>query len=88
MSTWISTAPGNPLPEEGQDVLVWYRDFGRWKVYIGHYLPHSKQWRPLGGCGNFNDDITHWMPMPEAPAGAPRKSKWDERHDAAKRSET
>jgi hypothetical protein len=66
---WISTTQYDaPLPKDGQTVLIWYRQAPNgWRVYLGHYSHLLKQWRPEGGNGNFNDDISHWMPLPEEP---------------------
>jgi hypothetical protein len=53
-------------PPENQPVLIWYRaSHPGWRVYVGEVS--CGHWRPEGGNGNFDGDITHWMPFPEAP---------------------
>jgi hypothetical protein len=60
---WIPVS--ERLPNSYERVLVWFLD---------HDLPHvrfgsiaSGHWRPEGGNGNFDDVVTHWMPLPAAP---------------------
>ena len=65
---WISVK--DRLPEIHEDVLIWFRGtvcFGD-RTSDGH-------WRPEGGNGNFDDDITHWMPLPDPPKPAGTK-RW------------
>jgi len=73
MSEWISVK--DSLPDEStldkqNFVLTWFRgtgwkDHDPWQVEIGEIS--SGHWRPRGGNGNFDDRVTHWMPLPEPP---------------------
>ena len=54
------------LPVERNLVLIWYRcAVSEWRVSMGEHV--SGHWRPEGGNGNFDDYVTHWMPLPEPP---------------------
>lgn len=65
MSEWIPCAERRPA--ENVYVLVWYHaSYPGWRVSIGEIS--CGHWRPEGGNGNFDADITHWMPLPEPPA--------------------
>src|ERR1700733_14341708 len=64
---WVSVEES--LPAEKTRVLVWFRendpDGPRWLPRFGEIS--CGHWRPEGGNGNFDDRITHWMPLPCAP---------------------
>lgn len=65
---WIPVS--ERLPEQSTRVLIWYRrSFNEWRPEFGEIsLGH---WRPDGGNGNFDNDVLHWMPLPEPPAQTP-----------------
>ena len=61
--------PASEPPPENVKVLVWYRaSYPGWRVAIGEVS--CGHWRPEGGNGNFDDAITYWMPLPQAPGSA------------------
>jgi len=67
---WISVE--DRLPEDGVYVLIWF--LGSWlhdkrqpSVFMGKYIDVLRQFRPYGGNGNFNKEITHWQPLPDPP---------------------
>ena len=72
MSKWISVK--DRLPEEGQDVLVWYH--GSYDVaYLQKVKPVKLQPPQFNNVemfewcfDDFEDvDVTHWMPLPAPP---------------------
>lgn len=80
MSEWISTA--DRLPEPNQQVLVWrIHDNWKWhggvqvhistafftpaKVFGNNLAPY--EWKEFGPGTYFGQDVSHWMPLPEAP---------------------
>lgn len=68
---WISVE--ERLPEGHMQVLMWS---ARWKIaeagsyYNKHFWVHSEI-----GDGYIVDNITHWMPLPEAPDRCPPEGK-------------
>ena len=56
---WISVK--ERLPEPEKDVLVLW--LGR-HVRVGWYSEECNDWKVDAG---FTNDVTHWMPLPEAP---------------------
>jgi len=65
---WISVK--DRLPEESSSgkrniVLIWFCDPDGWHVNLGEIS--TGHWRPIGGNGNFDDRVTHWMPLPTKP---------------------
>ena len=61
-SEWISV--DERLPEVGESVLGYAESMEECFV-----VAYSNTYRTFF-CGQFpNDDITHWMPLPEAPKG-------------------
>ena len=62
MSEWISVR--EQMPEEGVDVLVYgdlcYGDCYNAKGIEVDYVKH-------GTFVAFDEDVTHWMPLPEPP---------------------
>lgn len=73
-TAWISTRQYDaPLPKDEEVVLIWYNERpGGWRVYLGRYLHILRQWRPIGGNGDFGNDISHWMPLPDKPSPQPQ----------------
>ena len=70
---WISVE--DRLPEEGQRVIYYFKHTG---ISIGRYT--RAQWNDPetgevvsegdmfhGPDGFLTDDVTHWMPLPDAP---------------------
>lgn len=80
INEWISVK--DRLPPEAPDyctdpyasyVLIWYfgtlPDFTEeWHVRIGEHV--CGHWRPVGSNGNFDDRVSHWMPLPSGPFSA------------------
>jgi hypothetical protein len=69
---WISV--DDRLPENEERVLIWWLRADEDKQFrpvpsssFGKYYKWNKQWRPIGCMGNFNDQITHWQPLPPPP---------------------
>lgn len=65
---WISVndqLPKESTPENRNIVLIWFNAFGRWGVNLGEIS--VGHWRPISGNGNFDDQVTHWMPLPTPP---------------------
>jgi hypothetical protein len=69
---WISVE--DRLPTDDRKVLIWWsraEDDENFRpvpgVAFGRYIHCLKEWRPVGCNGNFNDQVTHWMPPPEPP---------------------
>ena len=59
MSEWISVK--DRLPEYGDgNVLIAYKQGG---IYIDSWDEEYEEWDDAG----IDDDITHWMPLPEPP---------------------
>ena len=70
MTTWIKCS--DRLPEEGKRVLLWFveppaRLGCESRALFGHLCPAYKRMRPEGYTGDFSDQITHWMPLPDPP---------------------
>lgn len=67
MSDWIRVE--DRLPEEGQRVIYYFHYVG---VHVGNYTKHVDEegyehavfFSPAGW---LSDDVTHWMPFPDAP---------------------
>lgn len=73
MSDWISVKDRLPIEsvlDKPNVVLAWFN----WGRPNDWHRPHQMaelingHWRPCGGNGNFDDYVTHWMPLPEPPA--------------------
>jgi Protein of unknown function (DUF551) len=64
MSEWISVK--DRLPETGDDVLVWLDHGCELASYLIPYGWQSEfiNWLEWAAC---RVNITHWMPLPEAP---------------------
>jgi hypothetical protein len=70
---WISVK--DRLPEESeamnQNYVLAYFDWGRPARIVPLKIQFAEiscgHWRPMGGNGNFDKEVTHWMPLPEAP---------------------
>ena len=67
MMDWIPVS--ERLPDIGVMVLAWFA----WP-HVDHSYRHVEMaeistghWRPKGGNGNFDEYVTHWMPLPEPP---------------------
>lgn len=67
MSEWISVK--ERLPEEGVAVLIAYDADGRLLRRIAQQ--YYGVWYVFGAVvtADFNQKVTHWMPLPEAPSG-------------------
>lgn len=64
---WISAKEGLPIPSaEPKYVLVCAR-FNA--VGVGHYVLNENMWAYtlLGGIPQYNNYVTHWMPLPKPP---------------------
>lgn len=63
MSEWISVK--DRLPEHKGDYLVYWESTNQWGLLSNNietvYFRGKTQW------AKRNDDITHWMPLPEKP---------------------
>ena len=54
------------MPEEDEDVLVYIHNYqNETFVDVGYYKSLSKKWACYASTAQ--DDITHWMPLPEPP---------------------
>lgn len=77
MTNWIACADGLPeesTPNRTNFVLIWYRcSFADWRVHIGERV--CGYWRPEGSNGNFDDSVSHWMPLPEPPPATQNSHK-------------
>jgi hypothetical protein len=61
---WIKCS--DRMPEDGEEVMT----FGDWGRQQGTYVHNF--WRLCGGDNIASpDDVTHWMPLPEAPVCTP-----------------
>jgi hypothetical protein len=73
MSEWISVR--DALPEAYQLALVWCLGKGKGKVRSWHRdlgFWASGQWWSAGVITPFSaGEVSHWMPLPEPPDGAP-----------------
>ena len=62
--TW---QPIETAPKDGTEILVygsWY-PHGKWKgMTLASWLPNEEMWT---FDGDLMHDVTHWMPLPEAP---------------------
>ena len=75
---WIDVS--KELPADDSTVLIWWLraevddvDFGfKPGIAFGKYLHKLQQWRPIGGLGNYNDEVTHWALIPNGPGGYKR----------------
>ena len=63
LSNWISV--NERLPEDGVDVLVGY-DFADNDPFIMTY-EDGRWFYGIDGDFMLNNNITHWMPLPEPP---------------------
>ena len=61
MSKWISVK--DRLPEKSGSYLI-VRNYREKIIDISHYTAHLIK---TGFAGNYDNKITHWMPLPEAP---------------------
>lgn len=68
---WISTK--ERVPEDDRTVLIWWLkaaiECRGWVpgAVRGRYIHVLGEWRPVGANGNFSNEVTHWMPLPEPP---------------------
>lgn len=69
---WISVK--DRLPEDGEDVLIWYEYF-RYFPYNRMYTTHdiayqyNGYWEDAGGSLGPKARVFAWMPLPEPPKG-------------------
>jgi hypothetical protein len=74
---WISVNDRLPVqssPEKRNFVIAWFnwKDGGKhWRSSHQFAERSNGHWRPIGGNGNFDEFVTHWMPLPEPPKDAP-----------------
>ncbi len=66
-TTWIQVSRG--LPEEGVEVVVLYKDGPEVFASTGVLDPDGR-WVLSAGSGYDDDEVTHWLPLPEIPVGA------------------
>lgn len=58
---WISVE--DVLPDRKARVLVWFREASKeWSFRLAERT-FDGHWRPDGCHGDFDDRITHWMPL-------------------------
>ncbi len=62
---WISVK--EILPEEGQRVLVYGISFQQPEVHVGEFTGYSWIYFPQEASWSSLVDVSHWMPLPEAP---------------------
>jgi hypothetical protein len=67
---WISVK--DRLPDEEGNYLVWSNGLNDRDQWSGCYAPFSLFKNIRGGFVPWPDDVTHWMPLPDPPAG----QKW------------
>lgn len=60
---WISVM--ERLPEDGQKIIAAFRDSGGWIVDQARY--GNGEFDFASWAYVWNDNITHWMPLPEPP---------------------
>jgi hypothetical protein len=65
LMSWISTK--DELPGIGVMVLIWFMEGGGEYSWRFGMRTRDGHWRPEGGSGNFDDYVSHWMPLPEGP---------------------
>ena len=65
-TTWIPVSEG--LPEEGVEVATLYQDGPEVLASTGVLDPDG-QWILSAGSGYDDDEVTHWLPLPEIPVG-------------------
>lgn len=72
---WVKVSDERKPPMRGDDeyisvdVLLYVPEWerrGQRGVVVGHYLKHSNKFRPEGSNG-WEDAVTHWRPLPDAP---------------------
>lgn len=67
MSEWIKCS--EQMPESSEDVTVFSRSKGVINGYYFGWTGESRNW--YAACGEYEgqieDDVTHWMPLPEPP---------------------
>ncbi len=62
---WISVE--DRLPEVGQRVLVYGISSQQPEIHVGEFTGHSWFYFPEDASWSSLVDVTHWMPLPEAP---------------------
>ena len=63
---WVSVT--ERLPENRADVLVVVFWHETWQVKMAWYEQEQKQWYVSVGLGQRSDvQVSHWMPLPDAP---------------------
>ena len=66
MSEWISVKDRLPKPDESIMLCAFGKSVGE-GTYQGHDGYHNV-WKMYAVCGTYwDDEITHWMPLPEPP---------------------
>lgn len=60
---WISV--GERLPEDGQKIIAAFHDSGGWAVDQARY--GEGKFNFIGWVNVCNDNVTHWMPLPQPP---------------------
>lgn len=83
MSEWISVDDDRKPPlMEGEDAISvpvllyvprWARQVPDTGIRLGCFLHYSRKFRPDGSMGCEND-VTHWMPLPEPPSPSHKES--------------
>ena len=63
-TTWIPISKG--LPQEGVEVVALYHD-GPEVIASTGVLDPDGRWILSAGSGYDDDEVTHWLPLPEIP---------------------
>ena len=63
-TTWIPVSVG--LPDEGVEVVTLYQDGPEVSASTGVLDPDGR-WILSAGSGYDDDEVTHWLPLPEIP---------------------
>ena len=59
---WVKVE--DKLPKEGQRVIYYFKETG---ISCGRYMKTESGDFFCGPAGWLTDDVTHWMPLPDAP---------------------
>lgn len=65
MSKWISVILSLPLI--GHTVLIWDEQFKCVDIAMRQSPDNELPWISRSNEGWYEEDVTHWMPLPEAP---------------------